>query len=157
MDDLGEFDGDASDGDTHEGMPIKGFRGTEPVPDLRRIPRAQWRDVLSPLSPLTRRLSMGSAGSLAAVRDAMCLVGELILSDGVPSQQRPLGMPPRMPAADPPPRGATRRQVSFRLGPDEYARLEEVAELFALRPAALARMLTVRGVERTLYEERRDR
>ena len=42
-------------------------------------------------------------------------------------------------------------------GPEEHARLTEAAKLFAMRPTTLARILTVRGVNRALYEERRDR
>ena len=56
---------------------------------------------------------------------------------------------------DSPPTGA-RRQVNFRLGPGEHARLIEAARVFGMRPNVLARVLTVRGVDRALRETRRD-
>jgi hypothetical protein len=142
-------------GETHDGMPIRGYNGGEPIPDLSRIPQEGWKQSLRPLSPFSRRLAVNSA-PFETVRDATALVGELMIEDGPPPHQRSPGRPPRMPAGDPPPRGAS-RQVNFRLGPGEYARLVEAAELYALRPAALARLLTVRGIDRALYEERRDR
>lgn len=49
------------------------------------------------------------------------------------------------------------RTVSFRLGPDEHTRLLAAARLFGMRPTSLARLLTVRGVDPALHEERRDR
>ena len=91
----------------------------------------------------------------ADVIAAGILMGEPLLEDGSRRAQAP-PVPPRMPAGDPPTRGSS-RQVNFRLGPNEHARLREAAPLFGMRPTALARVLTVRGVDRALYEERRDR
>jgi len=145
----------AGPGKTHDGMPITGYNRGEPIPNLSSIAQEGWREALRPLSPFTRRLAINSA-PFKNIRDAMALVGELTVEDGPPAHRRPLGSPPRMPAGDPPPRG-TSRQVNFRLGPGEYARLVQAAELYALRPSALARQLTVRGVDLALYEERRDR
>jgi hypothetical protein len=72
---------------------------------------------------------------------------------------RPLNRSGRRRAAntsgDPPSTGA-RRQVNFRLGPGEHARLIEAAKVFGMRPTVLARLLTVRGVDRALREARRD-
>jgi hypothetical protein len=150
--------GEAEDGiigKSHDGMPITGYNRGEPLPDLSRIPQDGWPDALRPLSPLSRRLSLNSA-PFETVRAAMAVVGGLMIEDGPPPDRRPMGAPPRVPAGDPPPRGAS-RQVNFRLGPGEHARLVEAAQLYALRPAALARLLTVRGIDRALYEERRDR
>jgi hypothetical protein len=47
--------------------------------------------------------------------------------------------------------------VNLRLGAEEHDRLAGAARPFAMRPSTLARMLTMRGVDRALYEERRDR
>jgi hypothetical protein len=52
-------------------------------------------------------------------------------------------------------RNATQSDV-ITAGPGEHARLLEAASLFAMTPTTLARVLTVRGVERALYEHRRD-
>ena len=52
---------------------------------------------------------------------------------------------------------STRTPPDARLGAKEYERLVAAARLFAMRPSTLARVLTVRGVDRALYEEQRDR
>jgi hypothetical protein len=130
-------------------MPIRGWHRGEPIPDLDRIPQERWRAVLAPLRPGTRQVAM--SGTQSDVRAAAILVGELLADDG-PGD----AAPPGMPAGAPPRRGA-RRQVSFRLGAEEHDRLAAAGRLFAMRPSTLARVLTMRGVDRALYEERRDR
>jgi hypothetical protein len=134
---------------THDGMPIRGWHHGEPVPDLDRIPKERWRAVLAPLRPGTRTVAM--SGTQRDFIAAAVLVGDLLADDG-PADTAP----PAMPAGAPPRRGAG-RQVNFRLGPDEHDRLVAAARLFAMRPTTLARVLTMRGVERALYEERCDR
>jgi hypothetical protein len=134
---------------THDGMPIRGWHYGEPIPDLDRIPQEQWREVLAPLRRATRQVAM--SGTQRDFRAAAVLVGELLADD----RPTDLEEPPPMPAGAPPARGAG-RQVNFRLGAAEYERLMAAARLFAMRPATLARVLTVRGVDRALYEERRD-
>ena len=47
--------------------------------------------------------------------------------------------------------------MNFRLGPEEHARLVAAARAYGLRPGTFARVLTVRGVDAALYEDRRDR
>jgi hypothetical protein len=135
---------------THDGMPIRGWHYGEPIPDLDRIPQERWREVLAPLRRGTRRVAM--SGTQRDFRSAAILVGELLADDG----RVDLGAPPAMPTGAPPAREAG-RQVNFRLGATEHDRLVAAARLFAMRPATLARVLTVRGVDRALYEERRDR
>jgi hypothetical protein len=105
--------------------------------------------VLAPLRRATRRVAM--SGTQRDVRSAAVLVGELLADD----RRGDLEEPPAMPAGAPPARGAG-RQVNLRLGPAEHDRLVAAARLFAMRPATLARVLTVRGVDRAPYEERRD-
>ena len=138
----------------HGDIPIRGYNRGEPVPNLRVLPRERWREVLTPLSPYTRNLAKGTVGSIPDAIAANELVGDLIVSAPPPSLA---AAPPPMPrsVADPPGRGS-RRQVNFRLSADEHAGLTRVARAFGMRPGPLARLLTVRGVERALYEERRD-
>ena len=138
-----------------DGIPIHGHHCGEPIPDLRRIPRERWREVLRPLRQRTRRYSLASSGSLW--REAVQVVSELDIEDPAPFMARSAASdPPRMPAGVAPSR-APARQISFRLDADEYGRLCAAAELYSLRPTTLARVLTTRGVDRALYEERRSR
>ncbi|HUR84154.1 MAG TPA: hypothetical protein VMY78_02315 [Solirubrobacteraceae bacterium] len=136
----------------HEGVPISGWHFGEPVPDLDRIPQAQWRAVLTPLQHRTRRQALGRTQKdfIAAAQ----LVGLLWLEGGDAGERSGDTPPPRMPAGAPPARGPG-RQVNFRLGADDHEQLLAAARLFAMRPSSLARVLTVRGVNRALYEERR--
>ena len=138
----------------HGDIPIRGYNRGEPIPDLSVLPQERWREVLTPLSPYTRQFAKGTVGSIADAMAVNALVGELIISAPAPSLD---AAPPPLPraVADPPVRGP-RRQVNFRLSPGEHARLTQLARAFGMRPGALARLLTVRGVERALYEERRD-
>jgi hypothetical protein len=139
----------------HGDIPIRGYNRGEPIPNLRLLPQERWREVLTPLSPYTRQLAKGTVGSIPDALAANALVGDLLVSAPPPSLA---AAPPPMPrsVADPPTRGS-RHQVNFRLSADEHARLTQVARAFGMRPGPLARLLTVRGVERALYEERRDR
>lgn len=139
----------------HGDFPIRGYNRGEPIPDLSVLPQERWREVLTPLSPYTRQLAKGTVGSMSDALAANILVGDLLVAAPAPSLTV---APPPMPraVADPPARGA-RRQVNFRLSADEHARLTQAARAFGMRPGALARLLTVRAVDRTLYEERRDR
>jgi hypothetical protein len=140
----------------HDGIPISGYCGGEPIPDLNALPQERWLEVLRPLRPSTRSLATSRTHSPAAARVALEITGELIIEDATARAAAEEAPPPRMPLGDPPARGSS-RQISFLLGPGEHARLVEAAELFALRPTTLARVLTVRGVDRALYEARRDR
>ena len=139
----------------HDGVPIRGYRGGEPIPDLGRLPQERWRDVLRPLSRSTQLAAKSTVRTVADAQAAGILVGELLLEDAT-ALARADEAPPRMPAGAPPPPGPS-RQVNYRLGPEEYARLLAAARLFAMRPTTLARVLTVRGVDSALCEARRDR
>jgi len=140
----------------HAGVPIRGWWRGEPIPDLAALPQERWRDVLRPLSPFTRKQASPGVRSIAEARVFSQIIGELSLEDGDRRARAQNAPPPAMPAGAMPANEAS-RQINFRLGPSEYERLVEVAKLFAMRPTTLARVLTVRGVERALYEERRDR
>jgi len=138
----------------HGDIPIRGYNRGEPIPDLSVLAQERWREALTPLSPYTRQLAKGTVGSIPDAIAANILVGDLIVSAPAPSLT---AAPPPMPrsVAEPPARGS-RHQVNFRLSADEHARLTHVARAFGMRPGPLARLLTVRGVKRALYEERRD-
>lgn len=141
---------------THDGIPIRGYRGGEPIPDLARLPQERWREVLAPLRHGTRQAAKCTVHTVADAQAAGILVGELLLHDGAIAARAEAAAPPRMPAGAPPARGSG-RQLNYRLSADEHARLLEAARLFGMRATTLARLLTVRGVDRALYEERRDR
>jgi hypothetical protein len=87
--------------------------------------------------------------------DAMIVLGQLVSQEHAAKARARTSPPARLPSGDPPPTGM-RRQVNFRLGPGEHARLVEASRLFGMSPTVLARVLTVRGVDRALREARRD-
>lgn len=138
----------------HDGIPITGYYRGEPIPDLNALPQDDWLEALRPLRPLTRKLATAQVRTAEQARQAGIIRGQLILEDPVPHARDVERALPRMPAGAAPPRGRG-PQINFRLGPGEHARLLEAARLFGMRPTSLARLLTVRGVERALYEERR--
>ena len=127
--------------------------GAERIPDLSKLPQDQWLDALRPLS-FHDRIRAQNTLPQHKVGFAIALVGEL-MSDERAARVGPIPAPPiPIPVGDPPPRGP-RRQVNFRLGPGEHARLLDVAGMFAMRPNTLARLLVVRGVDRALRDARR--
>lgn len=126
----------------------------EPIPDLSRLPQAQWLDVMRPLSR-NDRIRAQNTLPVDRVGRAVAVIGQLSLEEGAERARARMAPPARLPSADPPPTGA-RRQVNFRLGPGEHARLVEASRLFGMSPTVLARVLTVRGVDRALREARRD-
>ena len=139
----------------HDGIPITGFYRGEPIPDLNALPQEHWLEALRPLRPLTRKLATARVRTVEQAQQAGIIRGQLILEDPVPQARDVERALPRMPAGAAPPRGRG-PQINCRLGPDEHARLLQAARLFGMRPTSLARLLTVRGVDRALYEERRD-
>ncbi len=139
-----------------DGIPICGHCGGEPIPDLNALAQERWLEVLRPLSPSTRREATSRLHTVAQAHAALEIRGRLWLEDAATKAHAEDAPPPQMPAGAPPARGAS-QQINFRLGPNEHARLVAASKLFAMRPTTLARVLTMRGVERALYEERRDR
>jgi hypothetical protein len=146
---------DAGEPRSHDGIPIRGYYFGEPVPDLNALPRDRWPEVLRPLRERTQRRAVGGLRSQEAVVAGHVLVSKLMLEDGAATHRAREAPPPRMPRGAPPTKGSL-RQVNFRLGPDEHARLLDAARLFGMPPTTLARVLTVRGVDAALYEQRRD-
>jgi hypothetical protein len=139
----------------HGGLPISGYYRGEPIPDLNALPQERWLEVLRPLSFWPRTHAVSRLRAIEDVDVALAIKGQLLVEDGRRSRSLDDGPPPRLPAGAPPPRGAS-RQINFRLGPAEHADLLKAARLFGMRPTTLARLLTVRGVNGALYEERRD-
>lgn len=154
-DDVIEPDGGGAEAPLmHDGMPITGYFQGEPIPDLNALSQDRWLEVLRPLSHWPRVHATAALRTAEQVHAAWEIKGRLLLEDGPAPRQRPIEAASRaIPRGAPPARGAG-RQINFRLGPQEHARLVEAAGLFAMTPTALARILTVRGVDRALHEER---
>lgn len=140
---------------TNDGIPIRGYYFGEPVPDLSALPRERWPEVLRPLRERTQRRAVSSLQNSEDLTAGHVLVSDLMLEDGAARARANEAPPPAMPSGAPPAKGPC-RQVNFRLGPGEHARLVKAARLFGMPPTTLARVLTVRGVDAALYEERRD-
>lgn len=65
---------------------------------------------------------------------------------------RPRGLP--APGVSQAPGRPVSRQVNFRISPHQHERLAEAAQRIGAKPGQLARILTMRGVEHMLWEER---
>ncbi len=133
--------------------PVKGWLLGEPLPDLDRLPRARWREVLAPLSSRARDWTIRRVAPeniVAAVELDLELAGE--------DEKRREAM--RRVAARgqslPEPRVArtVARQLNLKVSAEQMADLR-LAEMLSLRPTQLARMLVLSGVRRMLYEEGR--
>jgi hypothetical protein len=118
------------------------------LPDLNEIPRERWAETLRPLEDRDRRRAAGKVRGQDALMAALELVGYMLIEDPVVP---PLGVPtpdlPQAPSAEKPQRA---RQVNFRLSAEQYERLERLARALELAPAALARLMVVRGVDAEL-------
>lgn len=146
---------DEPDDESEHGFPIRGYAWGQPIPALDRIPRERWREVMAPLRPMARK-SAANAVALGGISAALALVGELEIADAAPQAAALDAPPPRLPAGSPPKHpNASSRQINFRLAAGQYERLVRAAGLYGVRPTTLARMMTVAGVDRALYEARR--
>lgn len=134
--------------------PVKGWLLGEPLPDLDRLPRARWREVLAPLSSRARDWTIRRVAPeniVAAVELDLELAGE--------DEERREAM--RRVAARgqslPEPRVArtVARQLNLKVSAEQMVDLRRLAEMLSLRPTQLARMLVLSGVRRMLYEEGR--
>lgn len=148
--------------DDEFGFPVSCVVARDPVPDLARVPRGRWRELLTPINRFARqealsrfRLSIGQ-GELGEWFEAFLLVGDLAKEDGRhrrrlrrAAEAMPGGGP--VPAARPSP---TRdRQVNVRLYARDFGRLERAARLLGATPTELARTFVVRGTTRVLEED----
>jgi len=127
-----------------------GGGGDDGLPRLEDLPRAEWPSVLK---PLTARDRYRAAHRVTAelFSEAIVLAAELDLVDVPVHAQVVEGAP--VPGVDvTPPLRTSPRQVSFRIADKEDARLRRAAGLVGLRPAQLARLLVLRGVDGLLRQ-----
>lgn len=118
------------------------------VPDLARINRRRWPEVLQPLSQQDRMAAAlhplvpdGAAFELAKRLPPAASEAAWAAVSGSP------GIP--VPGAKAPPAG---RQVNVRLPDDDWQAVQRAAHVLGLRPAQLTRMLVCTGVRRVLAE-----
>ena len=145
--------------DEQAGYPVMEWYQGQPVPNLNEIEQDRWREVLTPLTqPVRNAAARRVAGSLEASRQAGILAVTLDLEDGAREQEmrqraaRPHTLP--APAARDALESAS-RQVNFRISSRQHERLAEAAQRIGAKPGQLARLLTMRGIEHMLWEERR--
>ncbi|MDQ3770006.1 MAG: hypothetical protein M3370_11115 [Actinomycetota bacterium] len=149
---------DVTAADDQAGYPVIEWHQGQPVPNLDEIEQDRWREVLTPLTqPVRNAAARRVGGSLEASRQAGVLAVTLDLEDGAREQEarqraaRPHTLP--APAASDAPESAS-RQVNFRISPGQHERLAQAAQRIGAKPGQLARILTMRGVEHMLWEER---
>jgi hypothetical protein len=135
-------------------FPIVPSHLREPVPDLNRLPERRWREVLTRVSPGTRRAAMAAVAG-DRVERARELVGWLDIE--APHARWSPPVPPRAPVArarsGPRKNDSPWRQLNVRLREDDHRVLVRAAAVLGLRPTALARMLVIQGATRMLIEE----
>ena len=124
------------------------------IPNLSQLPQEEWLEALRPLCR-NDRIRAQNTLPLARIPEAMIVLSELASQEYAARARARMAGPARLPAGDPPPPGA-RRQVNFRLGTGEHARLVEASRLYGMSPTVLARLLTIRGVDRALREAQRE-
>lgn len=143
--------------DEQAGYPIIEWYLGQPVPDLNEIAEDRWRTVLTPLTRPVREAAARRVRSLDQSRRATALVLlELEDGDGEEQTQRRAQRPQTLPTstwAGRPERAS--RQVNFRISAAQHERLAQAAQRVGAKPTELARILTMRGVEHMLWEERR--
>jgi len=146
--------------DQHEPVPLRGQYAGHPVPDLDRLPRERWEEVLRQVPPAVREFAASALSTHEDVLEAHAVARE-INYDEYDRKQRAreaIGFPPPVPVPEAPrPLGQRRapHQVNFRLHPVQYEKLVDAAEFLGMKPSQLARFLTLRGVSQVLAE--RDR
>ena len=135
-------------------FPIARWFGSHAVPDLKQIPRDQWREALrSVRSAQARRVALDEAGPLwgEAVQELFHLETEewerRRAAEERTERPQPLPVPPAPRA-----QGRAGRQVNFRLADRDHADLKRASSVLGLRSATLARLLTLRGVAQVLAE-----
>jgi hypothetical protein len=121
----------------------------ERIPDLRTLPRELWMDALRPLARIDRERATGRLTDFDAWMAAKAVTGMLELEGPPPITEVPTPRLPAPPSAD----GAHRqRQVNIRLSAEAYRRLTRLAGILEMRPAVLAKLMVVRGVDAALRE-----
>lgn len=138
--------------------PLWCWWGPHPIPDLTAIPLEKWK---AALRDTHRSVRQKCVTHLPPSEWAEGTKLELELaSEGHATQtavERRLAWPDPLPKGDPgrPRRSQPRsRQVNFRLDDGLFASLDRAAAALGMRPSALARLLTTRGLA-GLERERR--
>jgi hypothetical protein len=149
-----ETETDPDAGDPADRVPVAYWVLDHPVPDLANIPEERWRDVLRQVPDEHRHRAARLLPPPAGTRAIMHWL-ELAKED----HERTQAAHEKAAFPGPLPRPAATRarlsrdhQVSFRLTPAQYAEVQEAGNMLGLKPAQLARMLTLRGVAQVLAE-----
>jgi hypothetical protein len=149
---------DTRERDTHtppERWPLRGNYGPWPVPDLARIPREHWKEVLLASHPNVRRMALSASDADLADQARIELEVSAQENEARRRAKAEAAFPEGLPVAElRRPRTTRPRQVNFRLAATQYDDLVAVADLLGLRPAQTARLLTTRGVQQVLREAR---
>ena len=144
--------------DNDQPFPSIEFFAGHYLPDLPRIPRAQWRAALAPLGPMARERCLRQQPL-----EIYMPVFELICQLDAEDVRRRRAMRRAALATDAvptPSAGAGHRrvrQVNARLFERDFLRLQQAAGLLGVRPSELARTFIVRGTARVLEEHERSR
>jgi len=148
--------------DDEFGFPVCCVVARDPVPDLARVPRGRWRELLTPINRFAReaalwrfRLELGQ-DELDQWFEAFKVIGEI--ADEAGQHRRRLrraaeAMPAGAPAPVARPSPTRDRQVNVRLYERDFGRLERAAALLGATPTELARTFVVRGTTRVLEED----
>lgn len=142
--------------DEQAGFPVIEWYLGQPVPDLNEIAEDRWRAVLTPLTRSVREAAARRLRSLEQSRQATALVLlELEDCDRKDRDHRRAQRPHSLPTSTQADRlERASRQINFRISPRQHQRLAEAAPRDGAKPGQLARILTMRGVEHMLWEER---
>lgn len=133
------------------GFPVFSVERGVPLPDLARIPKARWAELLAPLSDGQRHRAAFRLGLRMA--EGMEVVLSLPAREELRSRMREPRYVAPPDARRPPKRG---HQVNVRLYGRDHRELLEAASLAGAKPTELARWLIVSGVRRMLYENGRE-
>jgi hypothetical protein len=134
--------------------PLRGFWAQKhPIPDLARIPREHWVEVLRRAHPVAAMYAHFDLPDDQHM-EALLVRTEAMLAGPIRETVAPevVAYPPALPGARVPPARGSDRQVNFRLAPPVFAELERAAEIVRMRPTSLARLLVMRGVTQILQE-----
>jgi hypothetical protein len=145
----------ADEQDEPEPVPVLYWVLDHPVPDLMAIPEERWREVLRQV-PDEHRHRAARVLPQPHGANAIMLWLDLARED----QQRRQAADEKTAFPGPLPRPDARKtrlgrdhQISFRLSPAQYGQIIDAAKTLGLKPAQLARMLTLRGVTQILSED----
>lgn len=151
--------GERGEADGGWDWPICTWHGPHPVPDLNAVPRQRWEEALRDAHPQVRRMcvqhlppqewAFATAIEIEIAGEARdvgaAVARRLAWPDGLPTVQAPRRPRPRPPG----------RQVNFRLDDRNSKALDVAAASLGMRPTALARLLTLRGLRGIERERRR--